>query len=103
MCWLYYLIAIDMEDQRRKIELVRGWITTTITPLLDEPEKLSVRPSIDARGVLFTVKPSDIDAGSLIGKGGTTIKSLRALLAGVGKRNNMRASLVLDVPEYKTK
>jgi predicted RNA-binding protein YlqC (UPF0109 family) len=91
-----------MEDQKRKIDAVREWLVAAITPLLDEPSKLSVRPSIDTKGVLFTVKPHDIDAGSLIGKGGTTVRSIRTLLASVGKRNDMRASMVLDVPEYKT-
>lgn len=91
-----------MDDQKEKIQSVREWLTYTVKPLLDKPEDLSVRPSIDTRGVLFTVHVADIDAGSLIGKGGTTVRSLRALLASIGKRNNMRASLVLDVPEYKT-
>lgn len=91
-----------MEDQKEKIQSVKEWLVAVVAPFLDNPSALSVRPSIDAKGVLFTVKVADLDAGSIIGKGGNHVRSLRALLAGMGKRHDMRASLKLDVPEYKT-
>ena len=91
-----------MEEQKQKIQNVREWLVGMITPLLDRPEDLKVRVSLDTKGVLFTVTPHSIDAGSVIGKGGTTTRSIRTLLASVGKRNDMRASMVLDVPQFKT-
>lgn len=91
-----------MNEQKERIQNVREWLVNMITPLLDRPEDIKVTPSIDTKGVLFTVKVHDIDAGSVIGQGGNTNRSIRTLLASVGKRNDMRASMVLDVPQLKT-
>lgn len=91
-----------MEGQKEKIQKVRDWLSEMIKPMLDHPEDLNVKVTLDAKGVLFTVKVHDIDAGSVIGNSGLNTRSIRTLLGTVGKRHDMRASMILDVPQFKT-
>jgi predicted RNA-binding protein YlqC (UPF0109 family) len=61
--------------------------------LVDNPDDVSIKRSVDEKGVLLqlTVNPNDL--GRVIGKGGITALSIRTLLRALGVRNNARYNL----------
>ena len=68
-----------------------------IGALVEHPEDVAVKRSVDEKGVLLelTVNPEDI--GRVIGKKGATAQSLRTLLRALGTKNDARYNLkVID-------
>lgn len=70
-----------------------------LTNLLDEPEQMELRHSVDDLGVLLEVRVAEEDMGKLIGKGGQTVKALRVLLRLIGSKTNSRINLKVLDPE----
>ena len=66
--------------------------------LVEDKDQLSIESSVDALGVLITVKVSERDMGKLIGKSGQTIKSIRTLLRTIGGIGNQRVNLKVLEP-----
>lgn len=73
-----------------------------IRSIVDHPDDVKVDRRVDEMGVLLTLKVHAEDMGQIIGRGGSTAKSIRSLLRIVGLRNNARVNLKIEEPEGST-
>lgn len=70
-----------------------------IKSIVDHPDDVKSERSIDERGVLITLKVNNEDMGQVIGRNGSTAKSLRTLLRVIGAKNDARVNLKIVEPE----
>lgn len=70
-----------------------------IKSIVDHPEEVKIERKIDEMGVLLTLRVSPQDMGQVIGRDGSTAKSIRSLLRIVGIKNNARVTLKIEEPE----
>lgn len=67
--------------------------------LVEDRDALHIEGSVDALGILLTVRVGDRDMGKLIGRGGQTVKALRTLLRIIGGNSAQRINLKIVEPE----
>jgi predicted RNA-binding protein YlqC (UPF0109 family) len=70
-----------------------------IKSLVDKPEKVVIKRTVDDMGVLLTLTVDPEDMGKIIGRQGNTAKAIRVLLRVVGMKNNARVNLKINEPE----
>jgi predicted RNA-binding protein YlqC (UPF0109 family) len=70
-----------------------------IKSLVDKPEKVVVKRSVDNMGVLLTLTVDSEDMGKVIGREGKTAIAIRLLLRIVGMKNNARVNLKIPEPD----
>jgi len=70
-----------------------------IKALVQKPEAVKVDKKLDERGVLLTLQVDKEDMGMIIGKSGSTAKSIRTLIRIVGRKNNAHVNLKIEEPE----
>lgn len=70
-----------------------------IKGLVDHPEDVKVERNVDEMGVLLSLRINPEDMGQVIGRQGSTARSIRALLRIVGLRNHARVNLKIEEPE----
>ena len=70
-----------------------------VKSLVDSPDGVKIKRTVDEMGVLLTLEVVPMDMGKVIGKEGNTAKSIRALLRIVGMKNNSRVNLKINEPE----
>ncbi len=75
------------------------FVDYVIKALVDKPDKVEVKRSIDERGVLIELTVDPTDMGKVIGKNGQTAKSVRTLLRVIGAKNNARVNLKIIEPQ----
>lgn len=77
----------------------KDFVEYVVKALVDNPDKVEVKRTVDERGVLLelTVDPSDM--GKVIGKQGKTAVAVRSLLRVVGAKNNALVNLKIVEPE----
>jgi predicted RNA-binding protein YlqC (UPF0109 family) len=68
---------------------------TVVQPLLTDPEQFESRARRVKNAVVIEFKVADDDTGRVIGRGGATIRSIRAVLEHAGDRNDDRISVEL--------
>ncbi|MFH1098451.1 MAG: KH domain-containing protein [Candidatus Uhrbacteria bacterium] len=78
------------------------FIDYVVRALVNKPDKVESRRTVDEMGVLITLKVDPEDMGYVIGRQGQTARSLRTLLKIVGAKNNARVNLKIDEPEGST-
>ena len=74
-----------------------------VQSLVDHPEDVKVERTVDANGVLLSLRVNPTDMGQVVGRQGATAKSIRALLRIVGIKNNAKVSLKIEEPEGSTR
>lgn len=79
------------------------FVESVVKSIVEKPEKVAVKRTIDERGVLIELKVDASDMGSVIGKEGRTAKALRTLLRVIGAKNNARVNLKIVEPEGSTR
>lgn len=67
--------------------------------IVDHPDDVKLDRVIDEMGVLITLSVHPEDMGQVIGREGSTAKSIRTLLRVIGARNNSRVNLKINEPE----
>jgi predicted RNA-binding protein YlqC (UPF0109 family) len=72
-----------------------------IKALVDNPNDVKIKRTVDEMGVLLTLDVSPADMGKVIGRAGNTAKAIRTLLRVVGMKNNARVNLKISEPEGK--
>ncbi len=77
----------------------RQFVEYLIKSIVTSPDAVTVTRSVDELGVLLTVKVDPKDMGLLIGRSGSTAKSIRTLARIVGMRNNSRVNVRIEEPE----
>jgi len=70
-----------------------------VKSIVDEPDQVRVERKVDEMGVLLTLRVSRSDMGKVVGRNGSTAKSLRTLLRIVGVKNNARVNLKIEEPK----
>lgn len=70
-----------------------------VKALVDNPKDVKVERKVDEMGVLLSLKVNPADMGQIIGKEGSTAKSIRNLVRIVGLKNHARVNLKIEEPE----
>jgi len=70
-----------------------------IKALVDHPEEVKIDRKVDEMGVLLTLKVNPEDMGQIIGRAGSTARSIRSLVRIVGLKNHARVNLKIEEPE----
>ncbi len=81
----------------------KAFLEYVVKAIVDHPDEVNVDRKVDERGVLLTLKVNARDMGQIVGRDGTTAKSIRSLLRIVGIRNNARVNLKIEEPEGSTR
>jgi predicted RNA-binding protein YlqC (UPF0109 family) len=74
-----------------------------VTSIVDHPEDVKIDRRVDEMGVLLSLKVNPQDMGQVVGRQGSTAKSIRTLLRIVGIKNNARINLKIEEPEGSTR
>jgi len=70
-----------------------------VKSLVSNPDKVSIKRSIDEKGVLLELSVDSEDLGRVIGKRGASAQALRTLLRALGTKNDARYNLKIIDPE----
>ncbi len=80
-------------------DLDKEFVEYVVKALVNHPDDVQVRRSVDDMGVLLELSVNPEDMGKVIGKAGATAKSIRTLLRVLGSRNDARVNLKIVEPE----
>jgi uncharacterized protein len=69
-----------------------------VKALVDNPDEVKIERKVDEMGVLLLLKVSPKDMGQIIGKAGSTAKSIRNLIRIIGLKNQARVNLKIEEP-----
>lgn len=70
-----------------------------VKSIVDNPNDVKIDRKVDEMGVLLTLKVNAADMGQVVGRNGSTAKSIRTLLRIAGIRHNARVNLKIEEPE----
>lgn len=73
-----------------------------ISGVTSKPDMISVSEENENGILVLKLKVDDEDFGTVIGKGGRTIKAIRDLLRLKAQKENVRFNLVVEEPTSKT-
>ncbi len=82
-----------------KVETDKEFLEFIIKALVDHPEDVKLDRKVDEMGVLLSLKVNPEDMGQIIGKEGSTARSIRSLVRIVGLKNHARVNLKIEEPE----
>jgi uncharacterized protein len=71
----------------------QAFLHSIIETLVDHPDAIEITTKLDELGTLLTLKVAPEDMGTIIGRGGKTIDSLRTVLRVFGSKNEKRVNL----------
>lgn len=74
-----------------------------VKSIVDHPDDVKVERKVDEMGVLLSLRVNPQDMGQVVGREGSTAKSIRSLLRIVGIKNNARVNLKIEEPEGSTR
>jgi predicted RNA-binding protein YlqC (UPF0109 family) len=80
-------------------EMDKEFVEYVVKALVNHPDEVVVRRSVDDMGILLELSVNPEDMGKVIGKAGATAKSLRTLLRVLGSHNDERVNLKIIEPE----
>ena len=72
---------------------MKEFIEYVVKALVDHPEEVAVTQIDGEKTVIFELRCNPGDIGTVIGKSGRTIKSIRTLLGSAAAKANLRAML----------
>ena len=75
------------------------FVETLIKMLVNNPKKVKVSRLVNEKGVLLTIDVDPEDVGTLVGKQGRNINSIRHLVRMIGLKNKSFVSIKLNQPE----
>ena len=82
-----------------KTQVDQEFLEYLIKALVDHPEDVKIDRKVDEMGVLLSLKVHPEDMGQIIGKEGSTARSIRSLVRIVGLKNHARVNLKIEEPE----
>jgi hypothetical protein len=77
----------------------QDFLELLVKSIVDHPEDVKVDRNIDERGVLLSLTVNSKDMGQVIGRQGSTARSIRSLLRIVGIKHNAHVNLKINEPE----
>jgi predicted RNA-binding protein YlqC (UPF0109 family) len=80
-------------------ELDTQFLEFVVKALVDNPNDVKIKRTVDEMGVLMNLDVNPADMGKIIGREGNTAKAIRTLLRVVGMKNNARVNLKINEPE----
>ena len=80
-------------------EIDQSFLEYVIKAIVDKPDAVEVKRSVDEMGVLLELKVDPEDMGKVIGKDGQTAKAVRILLRIIGAKNDARVNMKIVEPE----
>lgn len=80
-------------------DLDKEFVEYVVKALVNHPEDVQVKRSVDDMGVLLELSVNPDDMGKVIGKAGATAKSIRTLLRVLGSRSDARVNLKIVEPD----
>ena len=81
----------------------KDFLEFLVKSIVDHPDDVIVDRKVDEMGVLLTLKVNSMDMGQIVGRQGSTAKSIRSLLRIVGVKNHARVNLKIEEPEGSTR
>jgi len=82
-----------------KGETDKEFLEFIVKALVDHPEDVKIDRKVDEMGVLLSLKVNPEDMGQVIGRAGSTARSIRSLVRIVGLKNHARVNLKIEEPE----
>ncbi len=79
-------------------EIDQQFVEYIVKSLVGKPDAVSIRRSIDDKGVFLELTVDPEDLGRVIGKRGATAQSIRTLLRALGTKNDARYNLKIIDP-----
>lgn len=70
-----------------------------VKSLTDHPEDVKVERRVDEMGVLLSLRVHPEDMGQIVGREGSTARSIRTLVRIIGLKNHARVNLKIEEPE----
>lgn len=77
----------------------KDFLEYIVKELVDNPKDVKVERKVDEMGVLLSLTVNPADMGQIIGREGSTAKSIRNLVRIVGLKNHSRVNLKIEEPE----
>ena len=77
----------------------KEFVEFIIREIVDNPDDVKVERKVDEMGVLISLTVNPKDMGQVVGKSGSTAKSIRTLLRVIGAKNNARVNFKIIEPE----
>ncbi|TSC75765.1 MAG: hypothetical protein G01um101430_259 [Parcubacteria group bacterium Gr01-1014_30] len=77
----------------------KDFLEYIVKSLVDHPDDVKIDRKVDEMGVLLSLKVNSEDMGQIIGKAGSTARSIRSLVRIVGLKNHARVNLKIEEPE----
>ena len=81
----------------------KDFLEYIVKALVDNPDDVKIDRKVDEMGVLLSLKVNPEDMGQIIGKAGSTARSIRSLVRIVGLKNHARVNLKIEEPEGSTR
>lgn len=85
-----------------KADADKDFVELVVKSIVNHPEDVKTDRTVDEMGVLLTLKVNPEDMGQVIGRGGSTARSIRTLLRVIGAKNKARVNLKIVEPEGST-
>ncbi len=84
-------------------EADKDFVEYVVKATVNHPEDVKIDRTVDEMGVLLTLKVHPEDMGQVIGREGSTARSIRTLLRVIGAKNKARVNLKIVEPEGSTR
>jgi len=81
----------------------KDFVEFVVKSIVDNPNDVQIERTVDEMGVLISLKINQADMGQIIGRQGSTAKSIRTLLRVIGAKNNARVNFKIIEPEGSTR
>ena len=75
------------------------FIEYVVKSLVDHPSDVKVERKVDEMGVLLSLRVHPEDMGQVVGREGSTARSIRTLVRIIGLKNHARVNLKIEEPE----
>ena len=80
------------------VSIDQQFVEYVVKSLVSKPDAVSIKRTVDEKGVLLELTVDAEDLGRVIGKRGATAQSIRTLLRALGTKNEARYNLkIVDV------
>lgn len=77
----------------------KEFVEFVVKAIVDNPNDVEIERTVDEMGVLISLKINPADMGQVIGRQGSTAKSIRTLLRVIGAKSNARVNFKIVEPE----
>ncbi len=77
----------------------KEFVEYIVKSIVDNPDDVKIERTVDEMGVLISLNINPADMGQVIGRQGSTAKSIRTLLRVIGAKNNARVNFKIVEPE----